>query len=134
MAIKIKLLRNNIKSSKNYGKYYGKAITMGEVSFEDFAKLIQKECSLKEADVISCMKALVAAMKKELAEGRTVELEGLGRFRLSVESECVDDPKDFDVRKHIRQVIPRFLPASHRDDGTLLYDFSEEVKVNLLVK
>ena len=130
MAIRIKLLQNNIKSSPNFGKYYAKAVSQGEVTLADLMKEVQENCSLKESDVMLVVKELHATMKRRLAEGQTIDLEGIGRFRLSVESKCVDDPKTFNIRYHIRRVICKFLPASHRNhDGTIRYDFCEGVEV-----
>ena len=130
MAIKVKLLKNNIKGSANFGKYYAKSVSQGEMSLEDIMKEVQANCALKEADVIHVIMELHATMKRHLANGQTIDLEGIGRFRLGVESMCVDDPKKFNIRHHIRRVICRFLPASSRNqDGTLKYDFCEDVKV-----
>ena len=38
MAVRVKLLQNNVKSSPNYGKYYAKAIPQGEVTLEQLMK------------------------------------------------------------------------------------------------
>ena len=130
MAIKIQLLKNNIKSSPNYGKYYAKTIARGEVTMADLMKEVQRNCSLKEADVIHVITELQDTMKHHLAEGQTIALDGIGRFRLSVESECVDAPEKFNIRRHIRRVICKFLPSSHRNhDGTIQYDFCKDVTV-----
>ena len=37
MAVHIKLIKNNIKSSSSYGKYFAKAVSQGEVTLEDIA-------------------------------------------------------------------------------------------------
>ena len=37
MAVHIKLIKNNIKSSNSYGKYFAKAVSQGEVTLEDIA-------------------------------------------------------------------------------------------------
>ena len=35
MAVHIKLIRNNIKSSSSYGKYFAKTVSQGEVTLKD---------------------------------------------------------------------------------------------------
>ncbi len=130
MAVRVKLQKNNIKSSPNYGKYYAKAVSTGEATLKDLMKDVQESTSLKEADVVHVVKELHAVMKRRLADGQTIDIEDIGRFRLSVESECVDDKKKFNIRHHIRRVICKFLPASHRrQDGTIQYDFCQDVEV-----
>ena len=38
MAVHIKLIRNNIKSSSSYGKYFAKAVSQGEVTMNELAE------------------------------------------------------------------------------------------------
>ena len=130
MAIRVRLYRNNIRSSSNYGKYFAKTISQGDISLRDLAEEASRNSSLKQSDVIAVITELEDMMRHRLADGHTIILDGIGRFRLSVESDDVDDPKDFRFKKHIRRILCRFLPASHRNtDGTLTYNFSENVKV-----
>ena len=35
MAVHIKLIKNNIKSSSSYGKYFAKTISQGEVTLDE---------------------------------------------------------------------------------------------------
>jgi hypothetical protein len=37
MAVHIKLIKNNIKSSSSYGKYFAKAVSQGEVTLDEIA-------------------------------------------------------------------------------------------------
>jgi hypothetical protein len=68
-------------------------------------------------------------LKNKLADGQTVVLPGIGRFSLRVKSIGVEDPKDFNLGRHITRVVCGFLPAGRRmQDGRILYDFCEGVK------
>lgn len=130
MAIHIRLIRNNIKRSSSYGKYFAKTVSQGDINLHDLAEEASRNCTLRESDVIAVITELEDMMRHRLADGHTIVLNGIGRFSLRVESDGVDDPKLFRFKKHIRRVICRFLPASHRNaDGTLTYNFSEDVKV-----
>ena len=130
MAIKIKLIRNNIKRSSSYGKYYAKTVSQGDVTLRDLAVETSRNCTLRESDVLAVVTELEDVMRHRLADGQTIVLDGIGRFSLRVESEGVNKPKDFNIKRHIRRVLCRFLPASHRNsDGTLTYNFSDDVKV-----
>ena len=68
-------------------------------------------------------------LKHRLSEGQTVILPGIGRFSLRVESIGVDDPKEFNIGRHITRIVCGFLPAGRRIHGRhILYDFCEGVK------
>ena len=38
MAIHIKLIKNNIKSSSSYGKYFAKTVSQGEVTLKSMVR------------------------------------------------------------------------------------------------
>ena len=57
-------------------------------------------------------------MTHELKMGKTVVLDGFGRFRLVAESQGVSSPKEFNIKKHIKGVRCNFLPARERDSQT----------------
>ena len=130
MSVQIKLIKNNIKRSSSYGKYFAKTVRQRDVNLQDLAEEAARNCSLRESDVIAVVKELEDMMRHRLADGDTIVLKGIGRFSLRVESDGVDNPQDFSLKKHIRRIICRFLPAAHRNtDGTLTYNMSEDVKV-----
>ena len=130
MAVHIKLIKNNIKSSSSYGKYFAKAVSQGEVTLEDIAAEACRNSGFSEGSVVGVVTELQDILKQRLREGQTVVLPGIGRFSLRVESDGVDNPNDFNIGKHIRRVICRFLPAGHRNtDGTISYSFSNDVNV-----
>ena len=129
MAVHIKLIRNNIKSSSGYGKYYAKAVSQGEVTLDEIAKEACRNSGFSEGSVIGVATEIQDIMKEKLREGQTVVLPGIGRFSLRVESIGVDDPKEFNIRHHVTRIICGFLPAGRRIAGRhILYDFCQGVK------
>jgi hypothetical protein len=42
MAVHIKLIRNNIKSSSSYGKYFAKAVSQGEITLDEINEISKK--------------------------------------------------------------------------------------------
>ena len=129
MAVHIKLIRNNIKSSSSYGKYFAKAVSQGEITLRDLMKEACRNSHLSEGTVAAVVTELEDLLKEKLGEGQTVVLPGIGRFSLRVESLGVDDPKDFNIRRHITRIICGFLPAGRRiTGGHILYNFCEDVK------
>ena len=130
MAIYVKLIRNNIKRSSSYGKYFAKAVSHGEVTLEEIAEKAFKHTNMSKGTIVSVVTDLQNIMKEKLADGQTVVLPGIGRFSLRVESEGVDDPKKFKLRRHITRIICGFLPSGHRVQGRRIsYAFSEDVDV-----
>lgn len=129
MAVHIKLIRNNIKSSSSYGKYFAKTVSQGEVTIREIMEEACRNSHLSEGSVIAVVTELEDLLKEKLGEGQTVVLPGIGRFSLRVESIGVDNPKEFNIRRHITRIICGFLPAGRRiAGGHILYNFCEGVK------
>ena len=129
MAVHIKLIKNNIKSSSSYGKYFAKSVSQGEVTLDEIAAEACRNSGFSEGAVVGVVTELQDLLKEKLSNGQTVVLPGIGRFSLRVESIGVDDPKEFNLGRHITRVVCGFLPAGRRmQDGSILYDFCEGVK------
>ena len=128
MAIHIRLIRNNIKSSSSYGKYFAKTVSQGDVTLKDMVRQTLMARGYDEAAVVTVVTDLEHALKVKLSDGYTVVLPGIGRFSLRVESQGVDKPKKFDIRRHITRIVCGFLPAGRRDIGrNIHYNLSEGV-------
>ena len=129
MSVHIKLIRNNIKSSSSYGKYFAKTVSQGEVTLNEIATEACRNSHLSEGTVKGVVTELQDILKQRLSEGQTVVLPGIGRFSLRVESIGVDDPKQFNIGRHITHIICGVLPAGRRiQGGRILYDFCDGVK------
>ncbi len=129
MAVHIRLIKNNIKSSSSYGKYFAKAVSQGEITIDEIGEEICRNSSFSEGTVIGVVTELQDLLKEKLREGHTVVLPGIGRFSLRVESIGVDDPKAFNIRRHITRIVCGFLPAGRCIQGRqILYDFCDGVK------
>ena len=111
MAVHIKLIKNNIKSSSSYGKYFAKTVSQGEVTLEEIAAEACRNSGFSEGSVIGVVTELQNLLKQKLSDGQTVVLDGIGRFSLRVESIGVDDPKAFCIRRYAtcHQRIPHAL-------------------------
>ena len=129
MAVHIKLIKNNIKSSRSYGKYFAKAVSQGEVTLKEIAEEACRNSGFSEGSVVGVVTELQDILKEKLRDGQTVVLPGIGRFSIRVESIGVDDPKDFNIRRHITRFVCGFLPAGRRIQGRhILYDLCDGVK------
>ena len=129
MAIHIKLIRNNIKRSSSYGKYFAKTVSQGEVTLKSMVREALLARGYDEGAVVAVVMDLEHALKVKLSEGYTVVIPEIGRFSLRVESEGVDEPKKFSLRRHIKRIVCGFLPAGRRLGGrNIVYNFCDGVE------
>jgi len=135
MAINYKLQRCNIKSNKNYGKYYAQAVHNDTMSQRELEERIESNCTAKASDVRVVLKELVETMRQALQAGRTVKIDELGSFSISLKSECVDSPEQFSERDHIRGFRCNFIPAGERrgnGDHTIQHTMTDGCDVHML--
>ena len=112
MSVEIRLEQSKFKDKKGSGKWYARTVSTGVATTDDLADSIQENTSFSRGDVRGLVIALIDEISYRLRQGETVALEGLGRFHLTVESDPVDNPDDFDIKKHIKNVKCRsFLPV-----------------------
>lgn len=132
MAVFYKMMRNEMKCNQNYGRYYAHTVRMGRVGLEELEGLIEKRCTATRGDVRLVLMELVDVMQEELQAGKVVELDGFGRFALSVRGECVDRPEEFSPDEHVKGLHCNFTPAGRRrgmGDGTISRRFYEGCEV-----
>ena len=104
-------------------------VSQGEVSLDEIAAEACRRSGISEGAVVTVVTDLKDILKQRLSEGQTVVLSGIGRFSLRVESVGVDDPKAFDIRRHITRIVCGFLPSGRRTHGRhILYDVCDGVK------
>lgn len=75
-------------------KYYAVAKSRNKVTMKMVCARVANATTMSEADVYGVLKALLAEMGFILMEGDMVELDDFGTFRLTVNSEGVEDVDD----------------------------------------
>ena len=118
MAVKIRLQQSKFKEKNRGGKWHARTVSSGVMTINDLANSIQESTSFTRGDVRGIVMALIDEIGFQLANGKTVDLEGFGRFHLTVESYPSDTPEDFSLRKSIKSVKCKFVPSGHRDPET----------------
>lgn len=114
MAIKYKLVQNQINGHDSFGKYYARSIKSGEVTMREIERIIEQNCSLKRSDVRAVLTELVDTIKDKLQAGYTVDLDELGRLSLGVKSDGVYRAQDFNVKQHITGISVNYRACAHR--------------------
>lgn len=118
MAIFIKLVKNNVRTSSSYNKWHALVVRNGEIDTDGLAEKLQQDTTFKKGEVKGLIEELVEEMKLQLQAGKTVNLNGFGRFHLTVESNPVSKSEDFNIQRDITAVKCKFNPASKRDTTT----------------
>ena len=68
MAVHIKLIKNNIKSSSSYGKYFAKTVSQGEVTLDEIAAEACRNSGFSEGAVVGVVTELQDILKQRLTE------------------------------------------------------------------
>lgn len=87
------------------------SVSVSQYGTKRLAKDIEKECTVSHADIIAVLTALPSVMRRYMAEGHSVKLEGIGSFYLVVQctKTGVADKKDVSA-KQITNVKIKFRP------------------------
>ena len=114
-------MRYKIKKETNptrptCGKYKAVAVHYHTVDSKQLIKEAAQRMGTHKSNVLAVMSTVAAVVNAHLREGDRVRLPDWGMMKLEIESEKVDNLKDFRAKKHIRGVRIHFLPKS--EEGT----------------
>lgn len=109
MSIFYRLYQNNNESSKQYKKWYGRAVTIGKtVELDDLAKHMSEHNTPYSVGAIKGVLAdMVTCIRELVLEGRAVKLPDLAIFSAGVQSTAADSPQDFSAQKNVKSVYMR---------------------------
>ena len=117
MSIFYRLQKNNMKETKMFGKWYGKAVHTDVVNTAKLAATMQENCTVKQSDILAVLTELVATMKKELLDSKRVKINGLGSFKVSISSSGVNNPKDYSAKDCVKRFRVLFQPEISFDEN-----------------
>lgn len=94
MSIKIGWYKTPVPDGKeDKGLLHARLVPQGTVNMEMMCKFISSSSSFSSADVKGILEALNFWVGLQLAEGRIVDLEGLGHFSPTLKTTVVQDDK-----------------------------------------
>jgi len=99
------------------GKWYARAVPTGCVETKELAEIMQRNCTVKKADIVAVIAELVDTMREQLQQSHRVKLEGLGSFKLGLTSTGAATAADFDIRKNVKGVHVVFTPEVTHDSA-----------------
>ncbi|MCK9617823.1 MAG: HU family DNA-binding protein [Lentimicrobiaceae bacterium] len=111
MAVNYKPVpKKNPAKQDEHPKYYAQAVSTGDLSLRQLAKMITEVASVKSADTMAVLEALLDVLPMALADGKIVRLGDFGSFNLSIKSDGTEDINKL-TSANIRKVAVNFRPG-----------------------
>ena len=110
--MKYKLIqRKNPKNPAEPPKWYAARVNTGKITQKDISDDIVDLSSLSRGDVSNVIDNLLVTVPKYMLLGKSVNLSGLGTFRISFSSKGVETKKAFQTRMISRMRVI-FVPST----------------------
>ena len=104
MSVYYVIHKNTNSKVGKQGKFYAKAKTMTTITTKQLCEIVERNTTAKAADVRAVLTELVETVTLHVQRGERVCIDGLGWFKLSVQSKPADTRKLFNAREHIKGV------------------------------
>lgn len=96
---------------KETGVYYPQAVTVGTpVETKEVAERLAQISTVSKSDVAAVLGDLSGVLADFMKQGKSVRLDGLGTFRLTLDTTGVKEEKDFNFDKQVKAVRVQFTP------------------------
>ena len=109
-----------------YGKYKAVAVHNQTIESRQLFEEAARGTKLSAGVLEGLMMNVAEAARRHLKMGDKVRLKDFGLLKLEIESEKVDNLKDFRAKKHIRGVRLHFIPESYKGSPELYKDITYE--------
>ena len=114
--MRFKKYQNVVKNSKMFGKWYARAVVSETVTTDQLADEIQRNASVKKSDVKAVLCELSEVMNQKLIQGGRVVLDGIGAFKVTINTVGAETAKDF-TANNIKSVRILFQPETRIVDN-----------------
>ena len=119
MSVLYRLSKVTSPKAKGYGKWYPRAVITQTVDTEMLAAIMQRNCTLKKADIVAVISELIETMADQLQDSKRVKLNGYGSFKIGIRGEGADSAADFSTSKNIKGLHVLFQPEVKTDGSGL---------------
>ena len=109
-----------------YGKYKAVAVHNQTIESRQIYEEAARHMSLSGGVLEGLMMEVASVVRRHLREGDKVRLKDFGLMKLEIESDKVDNLRDFRAKKHIRGVRLHFIPESDGGSPELYKDIRFE--------
>ena len=114
-----------------YGKYKAVAVHNQTIESKELFEEAARRSGVSGGVLEGLMMSVAETVYRHLKNGDKVRLKDFGLLKLEIESDKVDNLKDFHARKHIRGVRLHFIPASENGSPELYKGITFEKDKNL---
>jgi predicted histone-like DNA-binding protein len=112
MAIRYRITkRKNTISAKNTDQYIMQAVSTGTIDLDALSYEISNECTLSKVDIKMVLVALGDKLKYHLENGKTVDLETIGKFKVGFKCKAETDAKKLTPKRNIEKYHLNFQPC-----------------------
>lgn len=101
---------NNIAVEKK-SNYIMQAVSTGTIDINRLSYEISNECTLSKVDVKAVLFALGEKLEFHLKEGKTIDIENIGKFKIGFKSIAAENAKDLTPKKSIVKYHLNFQPS-----------------------
>lgn len=121
MSVRYRKYQEKREGNKNYGKWYGRAVHLNNVSTKELAEEIAHSTTATYADTLAVLNELSVALRRHLINSDRVEIEGIGAFKVGISTVAANTSADFgaqNVRSYrvLYQPFKRFVPNGQVTD------------------
>jgi nucleoid DNA-binding protein len=109
-----------------FGKYRAVAVHKQTIESRQLFEEAARGTSLSGGVLEGLMMTVAETVRRHLKNGDKVRLKEFGLLKLEIESDKVDNLKDFRAKKHIRGVHLHFIPESYEGTQALYDDITFE--------
>ena len=109
MSVFYRKYQNQNQNSKSYGKWFGRAVTLGKtVELADLAKhMAEHNTPYSKGAITGVLTDMVNCIRELVLEGKAVKLPNLAIFSAGVQSSAAETSEDFSTTKNIKSVYLR---------------------------
>jgi len=114
MSIRYRITKrsNNITAVKKT-QYIMQAVSTGTIDLERLSYEISNECTLSKVDVKAVLFALGEKLEFHLKEGKTIDIENIGKFKIGFKCKAADEAAALTPIKSILKYHLNFQPSVH---------------------
>lgn len=112
--MKYRIKKETKPTLPTYGKYKAVAVHNQTIESRQLYEEAARHMTIEGGVLESLMISVAETLRRHLKNGDRVRLKDFGLLKLEIESDKVDNLKDFHAKKHIRGVRLHFLPESNK--------------------
>lgn len=124
--MRYKIKKETKPNLPTFGKYKAVAVHNQVIESRQLYEEAARHSGVSGGVLEGLMMSVAETVYRHLRMGDKVRLKEFGLFKLEIESEKVDNLKDFHAQKHIRGVRLHFIPESYKGSPELYKDISFE--------